>query len=232
MAKESILLDISAANLFYIGCVMSNCLNKLDMQVWRTKGARFNAYRRLLRKHYASVFTISILSLYNIGLNLVPYSSFQNISSANDLSVSSIFISIFILILSLLEFSKGYELKSERLHNNAMELSQFYSELKIAQAENQKLTVELTEKYHRIIKSCPENHSPQDDNKFKTEHPHVFDLQYNIPLNKWIQKLLHRNSIKVNKFWVTWRHALLYHIDTYWLYLALIASPLVLYLEA
>lgn len=198
---------------------MSDSLDKLDTQVWRTKGARFNAYRRLIKKHHASVFTVSILSLYNIGLNLVPYSGLQGIVSISDLSTSSIFISVFILILSLLEFSKGYELKAERLHNNAMELSQFYSELQIVKAENQKLTIDLTERYHTIIKSCPENHSPQDDNKFKTEHPHVFDLlMFSIPLGE-------KRLLKINKAGFYW-YIFKYNLDTYWLYCLLLTSPL------
>ncbi|MDO8953684.1 MAG: SLATT domain-containing protein [Gammaproteobacteria bacterium] len=151
-----------------------NVFERFDEQLWVTIGSRFNASRRLMIKHYASIFTVSILSLYILGINLLPLGGTCP-KLAPFISPISILASVFVIILSLLEAGKGYEVKAERLHSNAMDLNALYSRWKINL--NQSHAKEMNEiiiEYHEIIKSCPENHEPSDMVLFKSEHPEVF----------------------------------------------------------
>lgn len=143
-----------------------------DRQIWITKGSRFNAYRRLERKQNASIFSISILSLYVLIFAVLPVGLLpESINNLKD--TISVIASVFILVLSLLEARKSYEVKSERLHNNAIALNELYSRWKLSKETEKK---EIIKEYHDLIKHCPENHAPYDTEKFKTEYPQDFSL--------------------------------------------------------
>lgn len=179
----------------------------MEKNIWITKGARFNASRRLIRKHNASIMTISILSLYNIGIGIVPEHFLSQFISDDWQSPLAVLLSVFILILSLLEVSHSYELKSDRLHRNAVAISEL-SSLEASEARK---------KYDELIRECPENHSPVDDKKFRAEHPHEFNLECEVKGYKFLG--------------VTgWWYMLLSLADTYWLYCCLLFSPIVLFL--
>jgi len=192
---------------------ISDAQSRLDRQIWVTKGARFNAYRRFMRKHYASILTISILSFYNIGISVLPASIIENYLGADCHAPSSVLTSIFILVLSLLEAGKGYELKAERLHQNAMQLNELYTRCILSKNISEEELKGFAKEYHDLIKSCPENHSPQDDTKFRTEHPHEFALCFSVLCLDKIKKPV--------LYW----HIFLYHLGTYWLYLVLLSLP-------
>jgi len=203
---------------------ISEAQSCLDRQIWITKGARFNAYRRFMRKHYASILTISILTLYNIGLSILPASIVEYYLGEGCHAPASVLTSIFILVLSLLEVGKGYELKAERLHQNAMQLSELYTKYILTRNMGEEELKLLATEYHGLIKNCPENHSLLDDKKFRTEHPHEFGLVFSFPR---IDKIQWVAKIKVTKPVLYW-HVFLYHLGTYWLYLVLLSLPVAL----
>ena len=172
-----------------------------NSRLWVTKGARFNAYRRLTRKQNASIFSISILTLYVLILSTLP----ANEATKSLIAPVSILASVFILILSLLEARKSYEVKADRLHNNAIALNALYSQWELAKNQSEKEKV--INDYHSLIKSCPENHEPCDDLLFRSQHPHEFKLD------------------KCEVIWIQAKN----FIGTYWLYVVLVVSPGVLY---
>lgn len=195
---------------------MSKDLAKsFDRHLWITKGARFNAYRRLMRKNYASIFTISILTFYSLVLALVPWNDICP-EQEKLIPTISVSVSIFILILSLLEVAKGYEVKAERLHQNAMALNGLYDEFEISEKNSSDLKT-FNERYHTLLQGCSENHNPCDSRFFQSEHPHEFKLQWEIQLKK--------NSFVIYRptyWWIRF----LYFFETYWLYIALSLLPL------
>lgn len=144
---------------------------KLDTKIWRTVGARFNAYRRYSAKQNFSNFTLAFLAVWNLALEVLP-ASFISAEHESLISPMSILVSVFLLVLSLLESSKGYELKAERLHNNAMELNEIYSDLQEVKTDEGLSLVR--KKYHAALRACTENHSSEDSLLFQTEHPSIF----------------------------------------------------------
>ena len=122
----------------------SKNIEKLTCNIWITRGARFNAYRRLARKNYASIFTISILSFYNIGIALFP-----DVIETKLVPPTSIAVSIFILIISLLEAGKGYAVKSERMHQNAVDLNYLLNKINLTENLGEKETKAFYDEYSR-----------------------------------------------------------------------------------
>jgi len=149
----------------------------LKETISKTRGSRFNAVRRLESKNEWSIASISVLSVYSIAIaiiqNVLDFSQCQNLN--NIYTLSSILLSIFILVISLLEGAKNYQLKADRLHSNALELSIIYRKIEYLVIENlekkeyiQKLC-DLATEYEQVIKGCPENHKPVDYTLFKLE---------------------------------------------------------------
>ena len=87
-------------------------------------------------------------------------------SDALDVNNVSLIFSVFIIIVSLLEFAKDYSVKAERLHVNAMVLTDFEKSLGLLEG----LSEEAHANYSTIKRSCPENHEPYDVELFKLGH--------------------------------------------------------------
>ena len=173
---------------------------KFDKKIWRTIGARFNAYRRLRCRQDMSIFSISILSLYLMVEPFIPEGTLS--TEAEEWRKAIVVLSsVFILILSLLEARKSYELKAERLHNNAMVLNKLYDLFKIESSDDEKK--KIIRDYHLSIASCPENHEPSDEALFRASHRHEFNVGF-------------LKAICIN---------VVYFIQTYWLYITLMLLP-------
>lgn len=172
---------------------LKDYVEKLDGKIWRTKGARFNAYRRLKRKHYASLFAITFLSFYALVITIANGMDYKIIQiSENAFSAINISLSIFILILSTLEIAKNYQSDSENLHRCAIQLNKVYEQLELAKIKYTENEIkEIASSYHNIIASYSQNHEPLDDILFKFEHPHIF-YKGQPGLWVWIKKWLFR----------------------------------------
>ena len=131
-----------------------------------------------------SIFSISILSVYSISIPVVQ--TVLNTASCpetNDLyTVISLTLSVFILVLSLLEGSNDYAGKSEKMHTNAVKISSLYSELEVLVATNDDPDLlglkikDIQSQYSKIIEECPDNHEPEDYLEFQVQHKNDFRL--------------------------------------------------------
>lgn len=179
-------------------------LNQLKAKSWKTAGARFNAYRRLRNKLNASIFSISILSLYNISIAIFDIVPLQYNSG------TTVVLSVFIIIVSLLEFSKDYATKAERMHVNAMKINAFNNKLHLEKELSQK----LLDEYENIKSSCSENHEPQDLNIFLVQKKEDFFKEDNA-----IYFAIRKLCYILDNF-----------IRTYFIYAVLLVSPLAVFL--
>ena len=190
-----------------------NLLRQLDNKIWKTKGARFTKYRRCKVKHKTSLFSISLLSVFVLSLNIAGL-CFQNtyfLGKDETIIFLTIVISIFILFLSLYENANDYQIKSHQLHESAKEISSLYSKLMLLQAKSndQKFEdhlAEISQRYDEIILRYQVNHEPLDLDYFKTEHCSTFNI------SKW------------KYFYIR----TLYFVEIYFLYVIFVFLPLLL----
>ena len=105
---------------------------KLQKKIWITKGARFNAHQRLQNRHNWSIASISFLSAYVIAISLLAFIPPISLSAKQNtiVSFSAIVLSLFILVLSLLESSKSYESKGREFHECGRQLSRVLDKLR------------------------------------------------------------------------------------------------------
>ena len=188
----------------------------LKSRIWKTKGSRFNAARRLNNKYQFSLSSISILSIYGIAIPMVQgIVKNPQCQKINDIyNVISLILSVFTLVISLLEGAKNYQLRAEKLHKNAVDISKLERKLELWMVSQsgdpnfpQKVRC-ISDEYEKLIKECPENHEPEDYNLFMAQNRKDFKMS-------WLAEL----SIKIRLI-----------IIDYWLYVFVLGIPPFLFL--
>lgn len=170
---------------------LSEYARQLNRRIWITKESRFEASRKLSVQSQLSITSISLLSIYTIAISII-----QNIidvtgqcRSLNNLyTITAILLSVFILVLSLLEGLKNYQLRAERLYNNAKDLSKLYRKIdyylscKLAENNHDKQQKfrDINKKYNNLIDGCQENHDTDDYWLFKANNLKEFGDDFNV----------------------------------------------------
>lgn len=188
----------------------------LKSRIWKTKGSRFNAARRLRSNYQFSLNSISILSIYGIAIpilqGVVKNSQCQEVNSIYN--AISLILSVFTLAISLLEGAKNYQIRAEKLHNNAVEISNLQRKLdylllnKSGNANFLQQLGNLSDRYENLIKECPENHEPEDYDLFMVQNKKDFGIN-------WFREL----GIRIKLFGIN-----------YWSYIFVLGIPPVLFL--
>ncbi|MGF6097156.1 SLATT domain-containing protein [Pseudomonas sp. 18175] len=147
---------------------MTSLLDELKTKIWKTKGARFNASRRLQARKVWGSYLVSAFSIYILAIGIF---SLTETHTNPTLNFSSIIGSLLILVFSLHEGSLSTEQKAERHHVCARDLTALYDKVALqTQLANDDKAEELIEEYARIIERSPENHDVIDYDLFRTEH--------------------------------------------------------------
>jgi len=128
------------------------------------KAARFNAAERLERKHIVSLFAMSMVSLYFVGLSVWQAVYAQQLDPATNRLVTlvSIMSSVFTLVLALIEAMNDYKMKAHHMHACALAVNDLYHEFKLMRAADAALVQEFRRRYNEAVRSCPFNHARVD----------------------------------------------------------------------
>lgn len=175
----------------------------LRRQIWITKGCRFNAHARLLAISSASNTSITFLSFYVVLLSLASLVYGNDIPYFINTSISflSVAISIFIIILTLMESAKNTSVNAERMHKCGIELLSLYNEYNnyIAGVRNKDTDTQYIRQYNMIIARYPENHDEVDFIGFQISHPDDFSIGATS-----LNKLKWKHKVKYAKFFFTY----------------------------
>jgi|GEM_PF-2774994 len=166
------------------------------------KAARFNAAERLEHKHTVSLFSLSMVSLYFVGLSVwqAVYASLLDDAATRLLTLVSIMSSVFTLVLALIEALNDYRLKAHHLHACALAVNDLYHELKLVRGADAAVVQEFRRRYNEAVRGCPYNHARVDYLMARAERPVV----------PWVDKV-----------WARVRYA----CDVYGLYGVCLATP-------
>lgn len=167
---------------------MKSFVESLKRKVWITRGARFNAQRRLETHDLLSSLSISLLTVSVIGFNLLPFWD-SDISSLK-VGIFTLFLSIFILSISQFISAREFKVKAIRFHDCGRELGGFLERLEIALTEKDVSTEtlnKLSQEYQNLIFQYDINHTSLDAFRFYIQHPSDFSRE--IGQNLWLYKL-------------------------------------------
>jgi hypothetical protein len=128
------------------------------------KSARFNAAERLERKNTLSLFAMSMVSLYFVGLSVwqVIYAPLIGEAGNRLITLVSIMSSIFTLVLALIEAMNDYRMKAFHMHACALAVNELYQELSLARSGDPLLVQEFRRRYNEVVRGCPFNHARVD----------------------------------------------------------------------
>ena len=128
------------------------------------KAARFNAAERLERKHLISVFALSCVSLYFVGLSVWQTIYSANLDAATNqlITLVSIMSSICTLVLALIDSMNDYKIKAHHMHACALSVNDLLQELRLAQTSDVGLVQEFRRRYNEVVRGCPFNHTRTD----------------------------------------------------------------------
>lgn len=148
-------------------------------RAWATSGARYNAARRLRTRSKLSLATISLISAIGVAIPLIiSHPDFAAKSSV--LGLYAAILSIFTLVVAVIEGAAGYDAKADSLYRNAEELNAFRMRVAISLSDptlqTTALLQEITTEYERIRSTCPINHENIDFQLHKSQHPLDFNL--------------------------------------------------------
>jgi len=151
----------------------TNYAETLYEKLWKTKGARFIAHKRLERVNQLSILAVTLNSVYVIIASLLSIKPFSDYSKLTPeyLSLLTIFLSLIIIVLSLIESSKNYKAKANSLHQCGRDLNRLYERLSQIKDRYEEDSVrmeieQLGNNYQEVIDKYPENHSSIDFDLF------------------------------------------------------------------
>jgi hypothetical protein len=128
------------------------------------KAARFNAADRLERKNMVSLFAMSMVSLYFVGLSVwqAVYGSTLDEATNRLVTLVSIMSSIFTLVLALIEAMNDYRVKAHHMHACALAVNDLFHELQLLRPVDAGQVQEFRLRYNAAVRSCPYNHARVD----------------------------------------------------------------------
>jgi len=128
------------------------------------KSARFIAAQRLERKHALSVFALSMVSLYFVGLSVWQAIYGAGLSEpANQLiTLVSIMSSISTLVLALIDSMNDYKIKAHHMHACALSVNDLFHELRLLQTGDTSVVQDFRRRYNEVVRGCPCNHTRVD----------------------------------------------------------------------
>jgi len=149
--------------------IAENFAKDLDETIWKTRGARFIAARRLFFRDRSSVVSLVLISLYITFFTLFSafYESDIDTEHEKMLDLLSITASIGLIAFSLIEYASDHQLNSNDLHNNAIALSKLRQRLKFARiCGDQERIFQVAEEYEMEVEKTFKNHAPKDYRMF------------------------------------------------------------------
>lgn len=103
-------------------------IDELSNKIWKTESARFVAYRRMKSCKISSNAVLALLPAQIIAINLLVYTDFAH-SYTNRITIVTIVLSLFLLVLSLLVSLLRYEYRENNYHACGIELGRLNLEL-------------------------------------------------------------------------------------------------------
>lgn len=153
---------------FFLLKEMAMPRDEFSDQMWFTYKSRFNAHARLTLQDSLCSITTAVLSLFIIIINILQLA--PNLIIMNQLAVAcySIFLSIIILVLSLVFALSNRRKQAECFHACALEIQRIYREYTTRQNGLTDSEIqEYTRRYDDVLFKYNINHSSHDHQKVK-----------------------------------------------------------------
>jgi|HubBroStandDraft_5_1064220.scaffolds.fasta_scaffold198007_2 hypothetical protein len=170
---------------------------RLRRRIDATRTIRFRSHVRLERRHRLSAYVVALLSIFVIGISVMPNIYLLNPRQDRVLLACTIIMSTFIISLVLTECFQSFYHKASVLHQNARKLDELSFELSLENTPSWDKMRDITRSYNDILQACPLNHAHSDYLWVKARYPDHFGFVGASDMAP------HRNRfvIRVNRAW-------------------------------
>lgn len=154
---------------------MHELLTNLTTKIWTTRGCRFIAAKRYEMHDRYSAIVIAALSVFTIGINLIPF-FYTEYNRSNRIGLCTIILSMILLSVSQYIYARDYKVKSLRHHACARELSNLLDNGELLKERvnlREEDIIAISEKYNSLLDQY-ENHKDIDLNNFYAQNMEVF----------------------------------------------------------
>lgn len=186
---------------------MEKEINRWYKKLWETKGSRFNSAKRLELHEKWSTITISIISVYIVSLNLIvlfPISERVEIFNNNNITFSTICLSILILVISLILNSRNYKVRASKFHDCGREINEVYDKVCIWRSTGKKVSeselLNLSKIYYSVLDKY-ENHERLDFLLFKSNNLDAYEGHIKCPKLFWLWTKTKYHFITMIIYW-------------------------------
>ena len=182
--------------------LVQHAVDDFKRSVEITRDVRFQANLRLSRRQRASSYIVSLLSLYVIGLSLIPNVMLLQQYQNQILLACSIILSVFVIFTSLIDGSQNFYHQGELLHQCARKIASINHRLKNIDVKAdpagamQKLE-QLQKEYQSALDDCPTNHDNVDFYKEIVKKPHLFPTEYPWKI-KWLHGAYYSGRVMIS----------------------------------
>lgn len=157
-------------------------ISKMITRVEITREARFVANKRLSRRHRQAYYVISLLSLFVILVSVIP-NIYENLARAQTqlLLAISIVNSVFIIITTMMDSARGYDLRAYHHQKCARRLSGVLNSLYNLATKDEPTAKQVTalhDEYQKILDDCPFDHDEMDFWAVQSKRPDLFPKVY------------------------------------------------------
>ena len=144
-------------------------LEELSDKVWATKNARFLASKRMGRSRKSSTAAVAFLSASIIAVNmLVFFDKYKSEECSTMITVITVILSTFSLVMSLLITMLRYEYREDNYHQCGLELENLNQRIKLRKSEI------------AANSGGSNTESPKEDNKRFLEEYYDIQKKYNL----------------------------------------------------
>jgi hypothetical protein len=209
-----------------------NYAETLYVKIWKTKGARLEAHKRLEKMNKYSNWSTSLVSLFVIIISLQSIQQFKIIDLKPEIINSlTVFLSILIIIISLIENSSNYKLNADVHHQCAKKLNRLYERLQQIKDEyktSNEIKLEIDKigiQYQNIMNEYTENHTQIDYNIFLLKDQENLIIKYLFSITdkttfwQYILNIIQLCFLEVKKIFLLTK--------TYFLYYLIFLVPLI-----
>jgi hypothetical protein len=185
---------------------------------WKlVKRARFNAAKRLERKQSAGIVTLAVVALYG-GLISVFNLMFKHRVGADVrdiLEYVAVVSSWLTLIIGLTEQQKNYGANARELHDCARGVNDLQKQLAASPIQSGSDLAPFLQRYNFLVDRCRPNH---DDIDYRL-------AEATIPKDERARLVAARQASEAQLKWALRKARALYHLNTYWWYVAVGLAP-------
>jgi hypothetical protein len=146
---------------------------QLERRIWRTRGSRFNASRRIRRNKVFKNYAVTWVSAYVLALSVPDVARWAGLEDAPGLLIA---LAIVVFAASALLVNDDSDVRAHLLHACGKEMNPLLDEMQRLEQTDAAGVARVAQQYNSVVASYDVNHEPEDDRLFLAHNRKEFNV--------------------------------------------------------